>query len=58
VRAPLATSPPLAAAHAAIRARIPFYDHDRLLSPDIEAAASMIRDGAFRASCAKLFEEQ
>jgi histidine ammonia-lyase len=43
LRAPLLTSPPLRAAHAAIRARVTFYDHDRLLSPDIEAIATMVR---------------
>jgi histidine ammonia-lyase len=56
LRAPLATSPPLRAAHAAIRARVPFYDHDRLLAPDIESIAAMARAGAFRDACAALFE--
>src|SRR5262249_9805639 len=37
LRAPLATSPALAAVHATIRARVPFYEHDRLLAPDIAA---------------------
>jgi len=55
LRAPLKTSPPLRDAHAAIRARVPFYDHDRLLSPDIEAIATMVRGGAFRDGCTQLF---
>ncbi|MBK9607141.1 MAG: histidine ammonia-lyase [Betaproteobacteria bacterium] len=55
LRAPLATSPALADALAAVRRRVPFYDHDRLLSPDIEAVATMIRGGEFRGCCAALF---
>ncbi len=54
-RTPLRTSPRLGEAHAAIRQRVPFYDHDRLLSPDIEAVAAMVRDGRFRSCCAPLF---
>jgi histidine ammonia-lyase len=54
LRAPLITSAPLRDAHAAIRARVQFYDHDRLLTPDIESVAAMIRAGAFRARCATL----
>ena len=30
-----------------VRAKVPHYDHDRLLSPDIEAATALIRHGAF-----------
>ena len=56
LRAPLTTSPELAGALAAVRRRVPFYDHDRLLSPDIEAVAAMIRAGEFRGCCAALFE--
>ena len=56
LRAPLTTSPELAGALAAVRRRVPFYDHDRLLSPDIEAVAAMIRAGEFRCCCAALFE--
>jgi histidine ammonia-lyase len=43
--APLATSPPLAAVHAAVRARVPVIDGDRPPSPDIEAIARLISDG-------------
>jgi histidine ammonia-lyase len=55
LRAPLQTSPPLRDAHTAIRGRVPFYDHDRLLAPDIEAIAAMVRDGKLRAHCEHLF---
>ena len=54
-RAPLKTSPPLRQSHARVREKAAFFDHDRLLSPDIEAVSLLIRDGAFRAPCAKLF---
>ena len=47
LRLPLKTSPALQAAHALVRAKVPHYDHDRLLSPDIEAATALIRHGAF-----------
>ena len=57
LRAPLETSPPLRAVHASIRARVPFYDHDRLLAPDIAAIAAMVRDGAFRTYCDPLFPQ-
>ena len=56
LRAPLQTSPALQKAHRELRAQVPFYDHDRLLSPDIEAAAAMIRAGGFRLPCAALFD--
>src|SRR5687767_9720604 len=44
--APLVTSPPLAAVHAAVRAAVPVIDADRPPSPDIEAIARLISDGA------------
>ena len=47
LRRPLTTSPSLQRAHKLVRAAVPYYDHDRLLSPDIEAATSLIRHGAF-----------
>ena len=55
-RAPLVTSLRLQQSLALIRQQAPFYDHDRLLAPDIEAIAALIRDGAFRPDCASLFE--
>jgi histidine ammonia-lyase len=55
---PLTTSPPLAAVYAAIRARVPAYDSDRHLSPEIEAVAALVRDGvvseAAAAACGTL----
>src|SRR4051794_13811947 len=45
--APLATSPPLKAAHAAIRAAVPFHDKDRYLAPDVAWARAAVLDGAF-----------
>ncbi|MEO8104272.1 MAG: histidine ammonia-lyase [Betaproteobacteria bacterium] len=47
LRLPLKTSPALQHAYALVRARVAFYDHDRLLAPDIEAATMLIRQGAF-----------
>jgi histidine ammonia-lyase len=44
--APLATSPPLARAHAAIRAAVPFHAKDRYLAPDLGWAQAAVRDGA------------
>ncbi|MEO7403046.1 MAG: histidine ammonia-lyase [Burkholderiales bacterium] len=47
-RRPLETSEPLAAMHAHLRAGVPFLDHDRLMSPDIEAAKTIVVRGYFR----------
>jgi histidine ammonia-lyase len=55
LRQPLATSPGLRDAHARIRACVPFYDHDRLLAPDIAAVAALVRHGTFRDACTNLF---
>jgi len=43
LRAPLKTSPRLAAAHSALRLRVPFARSDRLLALDIEEAAITVR---------------
>jgi histidine ammonia-lyase len=48
LRAPLATSPALREAHAAVRAAVPFYDHDRLLAPDIAAVTVLVKKGVLR----------
>ncbi|MCU0897140.1 MAG: histidine ammonia-lyase [Burkholderiales bacterium] len=48
-RAPLRTAPRLAEAHALVRGRVPFYDHDRYFAPDIAAAQSLVESGAFHA---------
>ncbi len=45
-RAPLETAPPLRAALDALRAVSPPLAADRYLAPDIEAATTLIRDGA------------
>jgi histidine ammonia-lyase len=45
LRAPLAPGPATQAAHAALRQRIPFMDHDREFGPDIESAVALVRDG-------------
>jgi histidine ammonia-lyase len=42
---PLASSPALEAAHAALREHCPAMMQDRYLAPDIEAAASLVADG-------------
>lgn len=42
-RAPLKTSARLAAAHGALRLRVPFTQSDRLLAPDIAEAALVVR---------------
>jgi len=49
LRRPLATSPRLQRAMAAIRERAAFLDNDRLLSGDIEALAELVRNGWFSA---------
>ncbi|MGQ0383389.1 MAG: histidine ammonia-lyase [Gammaproteobacteria bacterium] len=41
-RRPLKSSPALEQAHALLRARVAFYDHDRHFAPDIAAAKSVI----------------
>ena len=51
---PLSTSPPLQAAYARLRAGIPPLERDRVLAPDIEAAAELVRTGALFADAASL----
>ena len=41
--APLASSAPVEAVRALLRAEVPTLDHDRSMAPDIEAAAALIR---------------
>jgi len=52
---PLTTSPRLAAAHDIVRARVPFYEVDRILAPDIAAAAALVTAGELSAGCHDLF---
>jgi histidine ammonia-lyase len=47
LRAPLRTSPRLQEAHALVRSRVAFYDHDRYFAPDIGAIQQLIESGAF-----------
>ncbi|HKY32634.1 MAG TPA: histidine ammonia-lyase [Candidatus Polarisedimenticolia bacterium] len=47
-RRPLNTSPALEAVHAAVRRRVPPLDSDRVLTPDIEAVAALLRSGEIR----------
>ncbi len=42
---PLETSPALRAAYARVRATVPPYDRDRVLSPEIEAVAAVVSTG-------------
>jgi len=48
--APLTTSTPLAAVHAALRAQVPHLSDDRHIQPDMQAAIGMVRTGALIAS--------
>ncbi len=54
LRAPLATSPALGEARAAIRRAVAFYDADRFFAPDIAAAKALVQAGAFRRFAAPL----
>jgi histidine ammonia-lyase len=56
-RAPLTTSPPLAATLARLRAAVPALGEDRFLAPDLEAAATLVRDGALLAASGAAFPE-
>jgi histidine ammonia-lyase len=47
-RAPLKTSPGLQDAHALVRSRVRFYDHDRYFAPDITAIQRLVEAGAFQ----------
>jgi histidine ammonia-lyase len=47
--APLASSAPLERARARLRERVPRLEQDRLLAPDIAAAADLVRSGALAA---------
>jgi histidine ammonia-lyase len=54
-RAPLKTSPRLQEAHALIRAKVGFYDHDRYFAPDITAIQTLIEAGVFHRFTPGLF---
>jgi len=46
-RAPLKTSPLLQEAHALVRSKAAFYDHDRYFAPDIAAVQGLIESARF-----------
>jgi histidine ammonia-lyase len=46
LRAPLAPAPGTAAALAAIRSAVPGFGPDRVLAPELEAVAELVRGGA------------
>ena len=48
--APLTSSAPLEAVRALLRRHVPPLDHDRLLAPDIAAAAALVRVGTIAAA--------
>jgi histidine ammonia-lyase len=50
-RRPLRASREVERAHAAVRAVVPKLEQDRVLSPEIEALAAAVRNGAFNAWC-------
>ena len=47
LRAPLKTSLRLQEAHALLRSRVGFYDHDRYFAPDITQMQSLVESGEF-----------
>ena len=47
---PLETSPPLAEAHRAIRAAVPFYQTDRYLARDLAWAKAAVLEGQLAAA--------
>ncbi|WP_244487664.1 histidine ammonia-lyase, partial [Aureimonas sp. Leaf460] len=53
LRGPLATSPDLAKALAALRAIVPSLEEDRYLADDLRAAAALVADGSLEASVSK-----
>jgi histidine ammonia-lyase len=57
LRLPLKTSQTLQHAHAIVRASVPFYAQDRLLSPDIRVITEMIEAGQFQRFTPGLFAE-
>jgi histidine ammonia-lyase len=50
----LASSPPVEAVRALLRARVPTLEEDRHMAPDIQAAAALIRSPALREAVGSL----
>ncbi|KAI9183633.1 hypothetical protein H9P43_004551 [Blastocladiella emersonii ATCC 22665] len=55
---PKKTTPALEAVYALVRSKVPAYDEDRFMAPDIEAAWKLIRSGAVWNAVAKHIGEQ
>ncbi|MDN0073707.1 histidine ammonia-lyase [Crenobacter sp. SG2303] len=53
---PLATSPRLAKLHQQLRAKVPFYDRDRLFAPEIDAATALVRQGELASAQSDLLD--
>jgi histidine ammonia-lyase len=51
LRAPFETSPKLRAVMREIRSRVPHYDIDRYLAPDIASITEAVRSGVIAAHC-------
>jgi histidine ammonia-lyase len=51
LRAPFETSPKLRDVMREVRSRVPHYDIDRYLAPDIAAISTAVRDGVIAAHC-------
>ena len=51
---PLETSPPLEAAYRRLRTAVRPLDRDRVLAPDIERTAEMVREGLLAAEAASV----
>ncbi len=54
LRAPILTSEKLQGVMRDIRARVPHYDIDRYLAPDIASMTAAVRDGVIAAHCPKI----
>ena len=55
LRAPLHPGPATRAVHDAIRARVPFVEHDREFGADIDAAVALVRDGGLLDAASSVF---
>jgi len=53
---PLSTSASLHQVHQALRSKVAFYDKDRFLAPDIEAAKQMVLQGELSANVQDLYQ--
>jgi len=57
LRSPLTPGPATKAAHDAMRARVPFVEHDREFGEDIAAALALVRSGELADSAARAVGE-